>query len=171
MIRWIAVTLVIAALTHAAALFGAPLLIMRQIMTGVADSAGGWNAPLSGPRSDADARRIVMPSPDLLYTICAFDLSQGPVRLSATPPAGTYWSAAVYAANTDNFFVVNDRGLSAPVFDAVLAQKGQPVPAGAQVVLSPSPRGLVLYRTLIADEAQLAAYDAARREMRCAPLR
>ncbi len=170
MIRWIVATLVVAALVHAAAVFGAPRLVMRRIMAGVAASAGGWNAAFAGPRASAASRQIVMPSPDLLYTICAFDLSNGPVRLTATPPTGTYWSAAAYAANTDNFFVVSDRTLNARTLDTVLALEGQAAPAGATVVRAPSPRGIVLYRTLIADEARLPELDAARKAMRCAPV-
>ena len=59
--------------------------------------------------ADENARAIVRPSPDLLYAGCAFDLADGPLRIQATVPRDTYWSLSMFAANTDNFFVVNDR--------------------------------------------------------------
>ena len=35
------------------------------------------------PPLTAQSRGIVLPSPDLLYSVCVFDVSQGPVRVTA----------------------------------------------------------------------------------------
>jgi len=121
--------------------------------------------------TDAAQRRIVMPSPDLLYAVCRFDLSQAPLRIRADPKLPGYWSVALYGANSDNFFVVNDRQLAGRPLDLVVTSAG-PVPAvlppGARRVVAPSARGLVLMRVLVADyAAEQATVEPARRTLRC----
>ena len=70
--------------------------------------------PLFPPMTDASQRRVVMPSPDLLYATCAFDVRQRPLRIQADPKLPGYWSIALYAANSDNFFVLNVYTLNRP---------------------------------------------------------
>lgn len=64
--------------------------------------------PLLPAIADASFRRIVMPNPDLLYAACVLDLAEGPAVVMANPRLTGYWSLALYASNTDNFFVLND---------------------------------------------------------------
>jgi uncharacterized membrane protein len=87
-------------------------------------------------------------------------------------PKDSYWSLSMFAANTDNFFVVNDRKASSGTVDLVLAAAGTQValPAGATLVEAPSTRGIVLTRTLIARADRLGELDEARRRFTCAPL-
>jgi len=137
---------------------------------------GAVNIALPAPRADASARTVVRPSPDLLYTACVFDLSDGPLHLQAPVPEG-YLSISGFAADSSNFFAVNDQDA---VVDAegqrqlsLLLTLGEPMqaPAGTQVVVAPSVRGLVLFRTLIPNDAAAAAlrvnYQA---RQRCTPL-
>ena len=72
----------------------------------------------------ASSRDIVLPSPDLLYSVCVFDVSQGPVRVTANPQLKSYWSVALYAANSDNFFVINDRKAGDKPVDLWLVSEG-----------------------------------------------
>lgn len=178
--RWLmraAVVLAIAALTHLLALWLLPRYAMHRVLEGVQADAGHFRSGVMLPaRSDHRQRDIVMPSPDLLYALCRFDLADKPLRVRATPdgagPAGGYWSVALYASNTDNFYVLNDVQAAGRPVDLVIAAPGSgPVNAAptAAVVRSPSTRGLVLMRVLIAgdDAAALEAAEAMRRTLRC----
>ena len=113
-------------------------------------SEGGVLLP---PMTDHTQRRVVMPSPDLLYAICSYDLATRPLRLRADPKLPTYWSIALYAANSDNFFVLNDRQAGGQPVDLLLVGPGGATPPdlakGTRVVATPSARGLVLMRVLV----------------------
>lgn len=167
--RTLLATLALAALVHVAALWAVPRLIMARTIAAM-DAAGALNAAIHPPRADDRARGVVMPSPDLLYTVCSFDVGRRPLRVSAPVP-GTYWSVAFFAANTDNFFVLDDRGAGAPSVDILLVGPGQQAapPPGTRLVRSPSRRGIMLFRTLIANDEELPALRQAQREQRCAP--
>lgn len=165
---WLAAALVAAALVHVAVLHLTPYVIMSLAMRRISGGAG-VNTPTFAPRADATARAIVRPSPDLLYSVCVFDVSQRPLHVTAEVPRDTYWSISMFADNTDNFFKLNDREAAAPSVDLVLARAGSApsLPPGARLVEAPSSRGIVLTRTLVAEEGRLADLDAARRSFRC----
>lgn len=168
---WTLAALALAAVVHVGVVWAIPRVIMSVVVRGMTER-GGVNAAQFPPRADATSRAIVRPSPDLLYAACAFDLGDGPLRLTAEIPAAGYWSLSLFAANTDNFFVVNDRTAGGPRVDVVLVRAGASVtaPPGARVVESPSARGVVLTRTLVDREERVSELDAARRTFRCAPL-
>ena len=175
--RWLvrgAIVLAIAALTHLLVLWALPLLVMQRVLDGVqADPAHFRSGVMLPPRSDPTQRRIVLPSPDLLYALCRYDVADKPLRVRAAPDnRGGYWSVALYAANTDNFYVINDGQTAGRPLDLlIVGPDSGPVNASpsAAVVRSPSSRGLVLMRVLIAsgDAAALEAAESARRTLRC----
>jgi len=160
---WIAATLVIAIAVHFASMMALPRFVMDRALA----KMGTPNTIHHGKRVDAGARAVVRPSPDLLYSTCPFDLSKGPLRVRAAVPPGTYWSVSAFDDATNNFFVENDRQAKASMVDFTLIGPHQDKrPLGA-VVRSPSERGLILFRTLIDDEKNFAALDAARRQTTC----
>lgn len=171
--RWLAL-LLLAAATHALAVWALPRAIMARVASSATpEQRSGAYFP---PMTDETSRRIVMPSPDLLYATCAIDVRERPLRVRADPRGaghGNYWSIALYAANSDNFYVLNDTQAGTQPVDLVIVPAGSAAtaPAGATVVQSPSTRGLLLMRVLVADYAREAAtLEAARRSLRCAPL-
>ncbi len=170
-LRWGAFTLVQAAIIHWAAVAYAPTLIMSRVMSAIGTK--GTNQIAHSERATAAARKIVKPSPDLLYSLCVFDVSRRPLKITTAAPTDTYWSVAFYAANTDNFFVLNDtqaKGLPATI---VLMGQGQtvpPQPEGTRIVTASTPRGIVLFRTLINDDAREAELDQQRRAAKCEPM-
>jgi uncharacterized membrane protein len=155
---------------HFATLYFLPQTKMAFAMSNAAEQSG-WNKALHPARATAQSRTIVRPSPDLLYTLCAYDLAQGPLRVSSPLPKGTYWSVALYADNTDNFFVVNDRQAGPlGLVDFLVYEAGtSPPPDDLPKIKSPSVKGVVLMRTVIHDESKLAELDALRREAKCEP--
>ncbi len=158
----------VAVLSHWVTLYYVPYYAMGRAMEGPS-TAVGWNKELATKRATAESRAIVRPSPDLLYTICAYDLSQGQLHVSAPVPKGTYWSVALYSDNTDNFFVVNDKQAGPLGFvDFVVYFDGtRPPLEDIPKIKAPTKKGLVLFRTLVNDEAKIAELEAARKETKC----
>lgn len=167
-IRWLIAVIAIAAITHAALLYFGPSLIMARVLGRMTERAG-YNAMVHPPRPNAANNTIVRSSPDLLYSACAYDLSAGPVRISAEVPPDTYWSMSFYDLNTNNYRVINDGQATAGAVLIVLRRDGENglPPAGAEVITSPTERGVILIRTLINDETRLAGIDAVRRTAKC----
>jgi uncharacterized membrane protein len=185
--RWLALGLTVAVLAHLLTVWVLPRLIMREAMTRIGEEtslqARAQGAPsavtgvyLPSP-TDHTQRRIVMPSPDLLYATCALDLGAGPQRITAQVEHPRYWSVALYGANSDNFFVVNDRKTTEPgQLDLWVVAPGTDraalaVPAGSTVVEAPSAKSLLLMRLLVSDDpADLESAQRARTSLRCLPV-
>jgi uncharacterized membrane protein len=166
---WLAATLVVALVVHLAAVVLTPHFVMDLTLAGMSRRVG-LNTIFHAPRATANSRAIVRPSPDLLYSTCPFDLSRGPLLVWAHVPHGTYWSVSAFDADTNNFFVRNDRQASnGEVRFVLLAPHSDVTPNanGAALVHSPTMRGLVLFRTLINDDADFAEIDAERRQAGC----
>ncbi|HNV61006.1 MAG TPA: DUF1254 domain-containing protein [Rhodoferax sp.] len=163
-------------LVHIAAVWAVPRVIMQILMHGpIAQSMSMQNQAAFPPPVTAQSRTVVMPSPDLLYSVCVFDVTAGPVRITAQPNLKSYWSIALYAANSDNFFVINDqKSGDKPVDIWLVSPSGSPVerpiPTGAQVVVAPSKTGFLLMRVLTGNyESEKAVIEPARRTLVCKP--
>lgn len=166
----------IAVLANVATVAALPWLINAVVVHRLVERSGGYNVAVAWPRADAGARTIVRPSPDLLYTSCAFDVSARPLRITAPVPE-SYMSISGFAANTDNFFALNDADVAPGPdgrkrFDVVLARAGATgLPDGVRVVTAPTDRGLILFRSLITREADLARLQRDFQERQeCRPL-
>lgn len=167
-IYWTLGTLIAAGILHIVTILYTPSFIMSRAMAGIAEQAGGRNMILYPPRVTAEARGIVRPSPDLLYAACAYDVSGGPVKLTASVP-DTYWSLSLFADNTDNYFALNDKQANAKSVSLVVArsQVAGGTIGGIPVIVSPTDRGIALLRSLVDDERKFDAVDRARREATC----
>ena len=172
--RLIKVTIFIGAVVavHLLTIWAAPRLIMQIVMNGSRAQALNMQNRATFPAPiTAASRDVVMPSPDMLYSMCVFDLRKGPVRISANPRLKSYWSIALYAANSDNFFVVNDRQAGdAPIDLWLVAPNAESsvAPVGSKLVVSPSTQGFLLMRVLTGNyDAEKAVVEPARRTLRC----
>jgi uncharacterized membrane protein len=165
--------LAIAVLTHLASVYLLPRAIMARVMHRMAEQ--GTNEIHFAKRPDETARAVVRPSPDLLYSTCAYDLSAGPLRVRSPVPNGTYWSVSLFDDATNNFYAFNDaqaRAAKQSVVDFVIVDaNAKSNTEGLPAVVSPTPTGLVLFRTLINDEKTLPLIDAFRRQATCTPWR
>lgn len=175
-VRRAAGPLLVAVAAHLLTVWALPRVIMWRLSANATpDAAALVNGAFFPPMTDHTARRVVMPSPDLLYATCSFDVSQRPMRIQANPQSPRYWSIALYGANSDNFFVVNDRQAKGQPVDLWLVgpqKSGQTPngPPGTQTVQAPFARGLLLMRVLVSDyERDKSVVEAARRSLRCKP--
>lgn len=173
LVRMALVFIVVAAVSNVATVAALPRWVNAVVMHRIAALAGGDNRALHAPRADAQARTVVRPSPDLLYTVCVFDVSERPLRITAPAPDSSYLSIAGFAADTSNFFALNDAALPADDddgrrFDVILARAGAPgLLDHARVVTAPSDRGLILFRMLITNDAALAHLQAFQSQQVC----
>jgi uncharacterized membrane protein len=91
--------------------------------------------------------------------------------VSADPRLPSYWSIALYATNSDNFFTLNDRqsaGQAVNLWLAANARDAERAPSGSTVVLTPGDHALLLMRVLTSDYAsERAQLEPARQTLRC----
>ena len=170
-VGWLLATFVLTAAIHYAAIVLYPRLLVWEWLRELA-RRGGINRFLHGGPPRAQDRHIPrLASPDLAYSAAGFDLRGGPVRITA-PVADRYTSVSLYATNTDNFFVANDRQVEGGRFDFVLVGPKSPEPSvpDVPVVRAPSNTGLILLRFLVVDREQLARIESLRPDVTCTPL-
>jgi uncharacterized membrane protein len=154
--KYVLGALVIAALTHFATIYAVPRVLMNIAIERIGST--GFNAWHVSDRVTAASRQIVRPSPDFAYSACAFDLSRGPVVMRTTP-WNAYWSLSLYGANSDNFFVIDDREARHGADITLVRAGAEPPDDGSIVVESPSIRGVALIRRLAPTPD---AYNAAK---------
>jgi uncharacterized membrane protein len=161
--------LVAAAFAWQATLVAAPRVIMGIAVKRLAE-AGGINHMLHAPLRGPGRATVVRPSPDLAYSSCPFDLSNGPLLIEIAPVPAPYWSLSVFDHRTDVAFVRNNRDTGGGPIRIVLAREGRKVPEGVETIRLGGDRGVALLRILIEDRARFAPLDAARRASACRAL-
>jgi uncharacterized membrane protein len=160
----------LAMLAHQLTLWALPRWIMDRTVLVITGGPGA--PPLMPPLTDHTQRRVVLPSPDLLYATCAWDVSRTPLRVRARLDGVPYASLALYAANSDNFWVSSGGSIGASADLWIRSARPDTAqaaaPAGAQVVVAPTDQGLLLMRVLVGHPARdLAAAEAVRQTLRC----
>ncbi len=147
----------------------APKKVMANIESRIAAGAGGWNTCFHnreyGPRMNS-ARRA---NPDSIISSMAYDLSEGPVRISGEIWP-RYWSISFYQQNSDNFFVKNDLELGEARFEFILAlAEHDTSELVGTPVISPTDRGIMLIRRFAANADDMPGIRANQDAMSCGP--
>jgi uncharacterized membrane protein len=144
--KWLIGTLSLALSLHLVGVYALPYLIMHRVMGAFEQQAGGVNRMIHTPPSTHLSRTIVKPSPDLLYSVCVYDVIKGDVKITV-PPYNSYISVAVYQANSDNFLI--------SAKDILLTKD------------APSQKGIVLIRYLVQDEGDIVEAKKAQSKAKC----
>jgi uncharacterized membrane protein len=145
-VKYVTFAVALAAFAHVAGLWAYPRWAMSQAIEEIGGEAQimQWRA---SERVDAGAHGREFPNPHFAAARCAFDLRRGPVSIR-TAPWVAYWSVSLYGDNSDNFFTLNDREAPRGA-DIVLIRAGKRAPtSSAQIVSSPSARGVAIIRRL-----------------------
>jgi uncharacterized membrane protein len=160
--------LVLAVASYQATLLATPYALMGAAMKRIG-SAGPPNRFAFGPMATADRQPIVRPSPDLSYSTCTFDVSEGPVLIDVEPVPGHYWSVSIFDARTDVATVRSDRDTGGKAARLVLHHKDmqiEKVPGYDHVALDHE-KGIALIRILLNGSTDFTKVDALRRKSNC----
>lgn len=168
--RCLLVFLAAALIVHIAAVALIPNAIMFIYFERMKSANTELNKIYHAPPINASFREVVLPSPDLLYSYCIYDLSKGPVLITAEVPENTYWSVSLYDSATNNFLTLNDR--QAGKLAKILLVKEQThleklKDVDAVVVRAKSEKGLVLFRTFIPNSSLISYLDDLRNNWSC----
>lgn len=157
---------VAAAIAWHGTLVAMPYVLMSAAMQRIERAAPVNNFGFS-QMATADRQPIVRPSPDLVYSTCAFDLSDGPVLVDVPPVPERYWSVSIFDARTDVAAVRSDRDTGGKAARLALLRTGQKAPAGYEPVRLGYDKGLALIRILLSSPAEYAEIDQIRHGARC----
>lgn len=149
-------------------LLATPYVLMSAAMKKIGAQAPA-NSFRFGEPTTADNQPIVRPSPDLVYSSCVFDVSDGPVLIDVPAVPDSYWSVSIFDARTDVAKVISVRENGGKPARIVLHHKDmqlEMVPDYEPVALKYN-KGIALIRILLKDPAQYAAVDAIRRKSTC----
>ncbi len=174
-----ATALVTGALLHIITTFAIPALSSSWFRWSAFDRMKGQleiNAMKVWPIDPTGAMPLPFLSPDMRYAFCRFDITSGPVLVSAVlPEAG--WSLALYTPAGDNFYAVpgQDGRLVEAVFNIVPASDRLLIPIPGQrradvdaaQVTSTARQGLVVIRAPNKGAASLPAVEIALRRAKC----
>ena len=121
--------------------------------------------------ADHKLRSVVRPSNDMIYGACVYDLEKAHQGVLIESPKGRgYSSVSAFAANSDNFYVEDDRAISDGFRVHIVFDEGQPTPAGFTRVISPTRKGIALVRILIEEKHRTGEYVEQMSSSRCDPL-
>lgn len=159
--------IVVAVVVHVAAVVAIPRVLMSGAMSRI-ESHVSDNRWIGAKRITTESRTVIRPSPELAYSACVYDLRHGPVHMRVQA-MNDYWSLSLFEANSDNFYIADNRTAPGGVDIWLLGDRpaNGPPPAGVTVVRSPSDRGIALIRRHATNAAQWPQIEAARREDRC----
>lgn len=159
--RWqicLLIGLVAALAVHFTVLHKIPSMIMTKAQARFEESGVALNQWVAAPRITPQTQSVVRPSPDLAYAICRFDVSDGPIMLSAPGWDGT-GSLSVFDARTNNVFVARFGGADGEGISVIAALPGTVRPEdrltyedSATPVIELKGLGLALIRRLAPDE-------------------
>lgn len=133
---------------HAAVLHLAPSFIMGRAMAAMEQRGIPTHAFRLAPRMTPQTQTVVRPSPDLAYSLCLFDFSDGVEAVEIEAAAwGDYASVSLFDERTDNF--ARQRGNGERIALRLLPPGSPEAKSRADgIVVAPSHSGIVLIRRL-----------------------
>jgi uncharacterized membrane protein len=169
--------LVLAGLIHIVAVLMLPMLAPRNAQARLA-ALGPANSMIELPPAAPGRQAMPMMAPDVRYAFCRFDLTNGPVRLTATI-ADDLWLISLYTPQGENFYSVAGADMRRPQLDLIIVAADQTVEeAGVDapessdevlVVNAPVNEGIALIRAPLAGPSRAARAEAALKSTSCAP--
>ena len=158
---WTVAILLLAGVVHLGYVLIVPQLDMRAGIDELRWLTG--SAALTVLSRD-DSIRVMGPDGRwLVHALCVYDLSEGPLAVSATVP-DTYWSMAIYSASGETFYSLNDRQADVDQVDLMIRQSSAPLLGEDQelvlpegdvfTVRAPDPKGVVVMRALAGEPAE-----------------
>jgi uncharacterized membrane protein len=174
--RRITAVLLLAGIVHICATLAAPMLSSRHAYLLLRDKLPANRMVVLPPQSPGN-QLLPYLSPHMLYAVCRYDLSKGPVTVTATV-ADAGWALSLHAAQGDNFYVLPGQPLRRTEVSLVVIPSG---PDAALIlkrdtsaeppIVSPTPEGLIVLRAPLRGLAWNAEAEAVLRQATCTPVR
>lgn len=165
--RGLTILIIFALLSHFAFIYSFPYLVVISNYLASKNEVKVNEVYYQEP-VDANFRKIVMPSPDILYSACVFDISNSDLVIEAKVPNFTYWSASFYSMSTDNFFTINDKMAKEKINLTLTKNKSC---ENKNCVISPSDRGIIIFRIFIPDKSILPELIDYQKSIKCISLK
>lgn len=164
---WTVAILLLAGVIHLGYVLIVPQFEMRAKIDELRRLAGSGALTVL---SREDSVRLMGPDGRwLVHALCVYDLSEGPLMISAAVP-DTYWSMAIYSAGGETFYSLNDRQADIDRVDLMIRQASAAAleedqelalpDADTFSVRAPDPLGVVVMRALAGEPAE---YERASR--------
>ncbi|AXV14755.1 DUF1254 domain-containing protein [Neorhizobium sp. SOG26] len=128
--------------------------------------------------SVADRTGLGMDDPYLPVAVCAYDISEGPVRLAAANNGLPFWSLAVFDASSNEIFSINDRTSAGGALNVVIAtpvqltalRRSLPEPVSQSIMVeTTAAQGYVVLRSLAPQPSYEELASQFLSEASCAP--
>lgn len=125
-----------------------------------------------------DRAGLAKDDPFVDAAVCAFDLSEGPVRLTAANGGVPFWSLGVYDQSSNEVFSINDRTSAGGVLDVVIAspmqltalRKALPQAVSQSILVEArEAEGYVVLRSLIPQPSFAGIVSQFLNQATCAP--
>lgn len=127
----------VALAAHAVTLHLIPVQIMSVVRDRLATAGLPENTWRLAPKVSPQNQTVVRPAPDLAYSICLVDLSEGPVRIEGAAWE-RYASLSVFDRRTDNLFVTSLDSREPGPRGVILHAADAPAPGGQAQLDLPS---------------------------------
>jgi hypothetical protein len=113
------------------------------------------------------------PNPDVIYSACSFDLSEGAVEVGMRN-FPEYGNIQFNTTNADTFAVINNRGITSDYIRVLIVPEGQGNSKvysdfDGKVIESPAERGLAISRILTEKRSDMPRYLALQKDQYCRP--
>jgi uncharacterized membrane protein len=173
---YLLLAIVLAGLIHLAAVLALPSVAPKNAFARL-KPLGDANVMIELPPVKPGEETMPMQVPDVRYAFCRYDLSGGPVRLSAVIP-DDLWLIAFYTPKGDNFYAVSGADMRRGKVDMIINETGQPVPEAdadapeeeeVVVVESPLKEGIAMIRAPLSGASRSARTAEALKSATCAP--
>lgn len=160
------VLVTVAVVTHLALVFWLPRHANGEVWQFLSGNGQLVNAWYHAERQTPENAGDIKAAPEVGYSTCAIDLSDGPVRLrvNAWSP---YTSLALYDATGFNFFSVNDTQMPDGYAELMLGMH-RPADDGSHYLRSPTRRVVAMIRRLIPDDDGWSEIVSVRADDVCA---
>ena len=167
---WLGLALILGGIVHIAAMLVIPALAPKSGYSRF-EAAVDTNVPVVRGPAAPGSEPFPFSSPDTVYVVCRYDVTENPVRFMATLP-DTYWSLALTETDGGNFYHMNSMQAPTGQPDLILLGRGQEFdPTVDQTVAQASgQRGLMVLRVFLRDRTLAPTMTAAAKGAICAPL-
>lgn len=169
--------LVLAGMVHVAAVLALPWLSERDAFSRLRGTISADKSELVAPALGSPGEAwLPRPDPAVALAACAYNLDEGPVRISAR--VGTLFQSLSFHARAGGaFFAITDRAAVRGAIELVVMTRGQLDQVLASQdedeqnrdvrIVSPSREGLVIVRVLAALPSQKPEAEEAARSVAC----